>query len=144
VSAKHKHARPTMPPLPPPPAWLRGVPDALLEPQRLGARPARLVRWLRSHGIAATPTLSEIESERAARGFRGLTVSTAPRPVPVVLPMPADVLTGRARTNRARIVEALDGLTLADVEHLVDQIREEERRANAEARREDARTGRAA
>jgi hypothetical protein len=142
MSAKHKHARATLAPLPPPPAWLREVPDSLLEPHRLGGRPDRLLDWLARHSITARPTLAEIEAERARRGIRALAVST--KPAPAVLPMPADVLTHRARTNRARIVEALDGLTLADVDRLVDQIRDEARRASAEARREEARRGRAA
>lgn len=143
MSVKHKHARATLLPLPPSPAWLQEVPDYLLEPRRLGARPDRLLDWLARHNIAARPTLAEIEAERALRGLRALVVSTEPAPAPVVLPM-GDAATDRASANRARIVEALGDLTLADVDNLVDQIREEERRANAEARREDALTGRAA
>ena len=50
----------------PPPAYLSAVPGRYLMDRRK-FDPERLVAYLRDFGIAARPTLAEIESERARR-----------------------------------------------------------------------------
>jgi hypothetical protein len=123
--SKSKSKGTPLPPLEPPPAYLRKVPDQIIAPAK-GARGRndlhrRLIAFLRSRRITATPTLYEIEAERARRGMNNLSVwSGSPlplpypkrEPVPMRAPLNLDDLRARARHNRERL--AAHGLSPAE------------------------------